>query len=100
MLENRAIVHEFTMGESVNASSFGTNSAIHWLQGFLSGSGFIDSSTRTASLALIKRYISGQALISAFNDCFWFLFVVFLFVIIPTAIIKKRVASTNPVSPG
>lgn len=96
LLEKRVAVHEFTMGEAVNSASYGARSAINWLQGFLNGSGFVDSTSYPASLSLIRNYISGQALISAFNDCFWLLLIVFIFVVIPAAAIRKRAHPANP----
>ncbi len=96
MLEKRMAVHELTMGESINTASMGTQNALSGLQGLLHGSGVADSTTRAASLSLIKQYISGQALVSAFSDCFWIIFVIFIFVVIPAGAIRKKARSPSP----
>jgi EmrB/QacA subfamily drug resistance transporter len=90
MLENRMAVHELTMGESINTASMGTRNAMSGLQGLLQGSGIADSTTHAASLSLIKQYISSQALVFAFDDCFWIIFVIFIFVVIPAGVVRKR----------
>lgn len=90
LLGTRVAVHEQTMGEAVEASSMGAQNAISGLQGLLHGSGMTDFMAHNASLSLIKQYISGQALASAFDDSFWVLFVIFSFVTIPTLILRKR----------
>ncbi len=96
LLEKRAVVHELTMGEAIETSSMATRNAITKLQGLLHSSGYSDSITDHASLALIKQYISGQALVSAFDDCFWVLFIIFGFVVIPAWIIKKKKIGPSP----
>ena len=86
--------------ESVDSASYGERNAISWLNNMLQGSGFVDSTARPASLALLKQYISGQTIVSAFNDTFWLLFVIFLFVVIPVLVIKKRVRTAEAEGSG
>jgi DHA2 family multidrug resistance protein len=99
LLESRAVVHEFTMGEAIDSASYGARNAIKGLSHLLQGSGLVDSAAHPASLAILKRYISGQAIISAFDDSFWVLFVIFSFAIIPTIVIRKKARSANSERP-
>ncbi|MDH7499897.1 MAG: DHA2 family efflux MFS transporter permease subunit [candidate division NC10 bacterium] len=91
LLERREIFHRAVYGEALNPSSPG-------LQKFLSGlkssilfqAGGSPDQVKDQALALIIQESKRQALIAAFNDCFYLTLFIFLACFLPTLFISGR----------
>ena len=91
LLERREIFHRGTYGEALNLSSPGLQKFLFSLKSsILFQAGGSPEQVRQQALALVIRESKRQALIAAFDDCFFLTLFIFLAAFLPTLLIDGR----------
>ncbi len=89
MLERRELTHYLNYASSQNDASYATVSALSMLQSFFQRLGYVRQQARALAVSSLAGVVNKEALVTAFQDCFAFLAVLYLVVLVPVFLIRK-----------
>jgi DHA2 family multidrug resistance protein len=91
-LEARTAVHNASYSEWVTLSSGAVQQSMSMLKGFFMSVGNVGHQAEALSLAMLRALISREAVISAFDDAFFILAFTYLFLFVPTFLLRRGAA--------
>lgn len=78
MLERRELIHYANYSWLQDQTSFATNNAVTMMQTFFQSLGIVGYQAHALAVSSLARMVNGEALITAFQDCFAFLSIPYL----------------------
>ncbi len=96
LLEQRLAVHRLLSSESHDLSSVAIRWILPSIQASLQDAGEVPSLLRTQTFQMLRSLMERQVEMTAYQDIFLVLSLLFLLALIPTALIKIRAGSSDP----
>lgn len=89
ILEARTAVHSMSNNEWVTLSSGAAQQTLSMLKGFFVGLGNVGHQAEALSLAVLRAFVSREAVISAFDDSFFILSFTYLLLLVPIFFLRS-----------
>jgi DHA2 family multidrug resistance protein len=88
ILDRREVFHHSLFAQAQNLSSFATKHFLLYLQEFFQKLGSVESMAYQKALAVLHLTIKKEAMVAAFDDCFFISGVTFLLALVPTLMLR------------
>ncbi len=88
ILDRREVFHHSLFAQAQNLSSFATKHFLLYLQEFFQKLGSVENMAYQKALAVLHLIIKKEAMVAAFDDCFFISGVTFLLALVPTLMLR------------